>query len=123
MDTLAQAFFMNMDTEANICEIGAAVILPDDMLAVAGFVGVMPLPVADVLLKAAVAAGVKVTIIINDPPVKIVALTWGKLDPIALWPYLAIGMAESATKAVLNVITEGDQDIDMTGLTDLFRGQ
>jgi len=111
METTAQAFFLNMDEASDTCQIGAAVILPDQYLAVAGFVGVMPLPVAQKLIQAASRAGVTVTVIHCDGPEKIVALTWGNIDPVELWPLLVLGIAESSTRAIFNALHEATDDI------------
>jgi hypothetical protein len=66
----------------------------------------MPSAVGQKLMVAASQAGVKTTIVACDGPNKIVALTWGDLDPVKLWPMLALGIAESATKAFLNELQD-----------------
>lgn len=100
-ETIAQGFFLRFDDSDDSCRIGAAVITRDETLAVAGFNGLMPAPVGKQIIEAASAAGVTVTVVYCDGPEKIVALTWGKLDPVSLWPVLAQGIALSATKAFL----------------------
>jgi hypothetical protein len=105
-ETVAQGFFLHFDDRNDSCHIGAAVIFKDDILAVAGFNGIMPSPVGQKLMQAASAAGVTVTIVHCDGPEKIVALTWGKIDPVSLWPVLAQGIAVSATKAFVNEAIE-----------------
>jgi len=100
-ETVAQGFFIHFDDRKDAAHIGAAVMLRDETLAVAGLVGVIPAAVAKQLINAASRADVKVTIVACDGPEKIVALTWGDMDPVALWPFLAHGIAVSATRAFL----------------------
>lgn len=122
-ETLAQGFFLRFDDGDDSCRLGAAVITRDEVLAVAGFNGMMPAPVGKQIVKAASAAGVTVTVVECDGPVKIVALTWGKIDPVALWPVLSQGIAVSATKAVLIECMEMGTfpaDFDLSQIDDLI---
>lgn len=105
MDTNGQGFFIHFDNDADVCHLGAAVILPEGYLAVAGFVGVMPAKIGRSIIYMADAAKVKVTRVRDDGNESVVAITWGDLDAAKLWDLISFGIAESATKAILNEIT------------------
>jgi len=106
METTAQAFLFNTDKKAETTRIGAAVMLNDGYLAVAGFVGVMPSVVAEKIIDAAARAGVRVEELEDDRERRITALSWGEIDVPRYYDVISIGIAESMVKAVLKAMTE-----------------
>ena len=111
IETIGQAFLLNFDDSDDTCQVGAAVITTDQMLAVGGLVGYIPGPVGVQLIKLAASADVRVTVLINDPPLRVVALSWGDIDVEKLYNIIARGIAESSMKAVFQALTEVEHEL------------
>lgn len=112
MNTNGEAFLINFHDDEDTCELGAAVVVPGGYLAVAGFVGVMPAIVGHKIIDAATSAGVTTQTVVSAPDGAVIALCWGDIDAKKLFGLIAIGIAESATKAVVDALAVAGQPID-----------